>query len=39
VLKLADRVHDLKEQAPNRGRGVDPLVEHDQVDPAGLKDL
>ena len=39
VLKLADSADDLKEQSPNRGRRVDPLVEHDQVDPAGLKEL
>jgi hypothetical protein len=34
-----DGADDLKEQASNRGRGVDPLVEHDQVDPAGLKEF
>jgi hypothetical protein len=32
VLELCDRPEDLEEHPPDRGRGVDALVEHDQVD-------
>jgi hypothetical protein len=39
VLELGDRAEDLEEHAADRGGGVDALVEHHQVDPAGLKVL
>ncbi len=32
VLELGDRADDRKEQTTDRGRGVDPLVQHDQID-------
>jgi hypothetical protein len=39
VLKLPDSTDDLKEQAPNRRRGIDPLVEYDQIHSPGLQEL
>jgi hypothetical protein len=30
--RFCDRAEDLEEHPPERGRGVDALVEHDQVD-------
>ncbi len=32
MLEFCDRAEDLEEHPPDRGRGVDALVEHDQVD-------
>jgi hypothetical protein len=32
VLEFCDRAEDLEEHPPDDGRGVDALVEHDQVD-------
>ena len=37
--EFCDRAEDVEEHAPDRGRGVDALVEHDQVDLALLKVL
>ena len=37
VLELGDRAEDLEEHPPDRGGGVDALVEHDQVDAAVLQ--
>jgi len=36
VLELRDRADDLREQPPDGRGGVDPLVEHDEVDAPGL---
>jgi hypothetical protein len=37
VLEFRDRADDLKEQSAHSGRGVDPLVEHDEVDAAFME--
>src|SRR5450755_3823464 len=34
-----DSTDDLKEQSPNRRRGIDPLVEYDQIHSPGLQEL
>ena len=39
VLELCDRAEDVEEHPPDGGRGVDPLVEHDEVDAAALEQL
>jgi hypothetical protein len=36
VLELRDRPEDLEEHPPHHRRGVDALIEHDQVHLAGL---
>jgi hypothetical protein len=36
-LELGDRRQDVEEQAPGRRRGVDRLIEDDQLDPQGLE--
>jgi hypothetical protein len=37
VLELGNRAEDLEEHPPNRGAGVDALIQHDQVDAACLQ--
>jgi hypothetical protein len=39
VLEFCDRPENLKEHPPDRGRGVDALVQHHQVDLALLQIL
>jgi hypothetical protein len=39
VLELGDRAEDLEEHPPDGGGSVDALVEHHQVDTAGLEAL
>ena len=39
MLELCDRAEDLEEHPADGGGGVDPLVEHDEVDAAGLQQL
>lgn len=39
VLELSDRADDLEEQPADRRRGVDPLIEHDEVNAALLEML
>jgi hypothetical protein len=37
VLELGDRSQDLEEHPPHRSRGVDALIEHDQIHAPGLE--
>jgi hypothetical protein len=39
MLELGDSAEDLEEHPPDGGGGVDPLVEDDEVDAAGLQVL
>jgi hypothetical protein len=37
VIKIRDSAEDLEEHPAHRGGGVNPLVDHHQVDPPGLQ--
>ena len=37
MFELGDRAEDLEEHPPDRGGGVDALVEHHQIHPGGLQ--
>ncbi len=37
AFELGDRADDLEEQPADRRRGVDPLIEHDEIDAALLE--
>ena len=39
LLEFCDRTEDLEEHPAHRGGGVDAVVEHAAVDPAGLQEL
>ena len=39
MLELGDRPEDVEEHPADGGRGVDPLVKHDEVDAAALEPL
>ncbi len=37
MFEFCDRAEDLEEHPAHGSGGVDPLVQHDEVDPAGLQ--
>ncbi len=39
MLELRDRADDLKEQTPDGGGRVDPLVQHHEIDAAGVEEF
>jgi len=39
MFEFGDRAEDLEEHPAHGSGGVDPLVQHDEVDPAGLQQL